>query len=73
MEHEGIDAKVYMTLMDTAVYDLKGLAINGDDLVSLGYSGVQIKVLLNQLLELVMREKIENNKEALIQALKKLH
>jgi tRNA nucleotidyltransferase (CCA-adding enzyme) len=74
MERERIDPRVYLSLLEeNVVVNLKGLAIKGDDLIALGYFGKQIKVLLSQLLDLVMSEKIQNNKEALIQALKKLH
>lgn len=74
LEREGIDARVVLSLLEShVVVHLKDLAVKGDDLKALGYSGKQISILLNQALNLVMKEEIENNKEALIQVLKKLY
>ena len=47
-------------------YSLKMLRITGDDLVELGYSGMQIGKILNELLDLVMRGDILNEKYELI-------
>ncbi|MCL2045573.1 MAG: CCA tRNA nucleotidyltransferase [Oscillospiraceae bacterium] len=47
-------------------FSLKDLAINGHDLLALGVSdGKEIGIVLNQLLEIVIDEKVENNKEEL--------
>lgn len=48
------------------VYSLKYLAINGNDLIELGYKGKQIGVILNELLNLVMKDKVKNCREDLI-------
>lgn len=47
-------------------YSLKMLNITGDDLVGMGYSGMQIGKILNELLDLVMRRDILNEKYELI-------
>ena len=51
---------------ENACFNLKDLAINGHDLMALGYSGKAIGACLNRLLELVMEEKLPNEKEALL-------
>ncbi len=52
-------------------YTLKRLAVNGDDLKALGYSGVAIKQKLDYLLSLVIKGKINNDKQELLSVLKK--
>ena len=47
-------------------FELKTLAINGNDLKSVGFSGASIKTALDTLLNEVIEEKIENNKEKLL-------
>ena len=70
----GIDPDTYQKLKsEKPAVTLKMLALNGNDLTELGYTGKEISTSLNALLDLVMNEKIENNREALIKALKKLH
>lgn len=47
-------------------YDLNNLDINGKDIIAMGYDqGIQIGNILEYLLNLVIDEKIENNKEIL--------
>ena len=50
---------------ENACLSLKELAINGHDLMALGYSGKEIGRCLNYLLEQVIEEKLPNEKEAL--------
>lgn len=45
---------------------IKMLDINGDDLLALGYTGIQIGEILDKLLDLVTNDKVENKKEELI-------
>lgn len=45
---------------------LKDLAVNGHDLIALGYSGKEIGKMLNCLLDLVLDEQIKNEKEPLL-------
>ena len=47
-------------------YSLKQLQINGKDMIALGYTGKDISLHLNQLLNAVIEEKTANNKEKLI-------
>ena len=51
---------------ENACFSLKDLAVRGNDLMPLGYTGKEIGACLNQLLEQVMEEKLPNEKEALI-------
>ena len=55
---------------DNACLSLKDLAVNGHDLMILGFSGPEIGHTLNRLLELVLDEKVENTKDALLSAAK---
>ena len=49
-------------------FSLKDLAVNGKDLIELGLpEGAEIGKVLNQLLEMVIEEKIENKKKVLLQ------
>jgi tRNA nucleotidyltransferase (CCA-adding enzyme) len=51
---------------------LKDLAVNGSDLIGIGITGVKIGVVLNRLLDMVIDEKLENDKEALLETAKNL-
>ena len=51
---------------ENACLRLKDLAVNGHDLMALGYSGPQIGKILNALLEAVLDEQVENEKAALL-------
>lgn len=51
--------------------ELKHLAVNGDDLINLGFKpGLEIGTILNKLLDLVIENPALNNKETLIQLVK---
>ena len=52
---------------ENACLTLKDLALNGHDLMALGFTGKEIGQTLNALLEQVMEEKLPNEKEALLQ------
>ena len=56
-------------LAEQACFSLKDLALNGHDLMALGYEGRAIGEALNRLLELVMDEQVENTREALLKEL----
>lgn len=45
---------------------LRGLAVNGSELMSIGLSGAEIGEMQHKLLELVMEDKLPNEKEALL-------
>lgn len=51
-------------------FTLKSLAVNGHDLMAIGYKGKAIGGALQTLLEAVMDEKVENEKTVLIEYLK---
>ena len=53
-------------LSENACLHLKDLAVNGHDLIALGYAGPAIGKTLNALLEAVLSEEIENEKQALL-------
>ena len=56
---------------ENACLSLKDLALNGHDLMALGYQGKAIGLELNRLLNLVLEEQCENTREALTAALEK--
>ena len=50
---------------------LRDLAVDGNDLIQLGIpEGEQIGIVLNRLLEMVLNEEVENNKDALLEKVK---
>ncbi len=53
---------------ENACFRLKDLAVNGNDLMALGFSGKEIGLCLNHLLEQVMDEQLPNRREALLTA-----
>lgn len=63
-----IRAVVAEVQAESACLSIRDLAINGYDLMALGLEGRAIGQTLNRLLELVLDEKIENTKEALLSA-----
>lgn len=55
-------------------YNLKMLAINGEDLIKLGFSkGIILGSILNEVLDLVIEEKLENKKEILAEYVSNLN
>ena len=54
---------------ENACLSLRDLALNGHDLMALGYSGKAIGQTLNHLLNLVLEEQCENTRQALLAAL----
>ena len=64
-----IDAILAEIEGENACLTLKDLAIGGRELMALGYSGPAIGQALNRLLELVLDEQVENEKNALLKAL----
>ena len=51
---------------ENACLSLKDLAVNGNDLIALGYTGKATGAALNRLLDLVLDEQLPNKKEALL-------
>jgi len=56
---------------ENACLSLKDLAVNGNDLLELGLRGREIGLCLNDLLEKVLDETLPNEKEALLEAVRK--
>ncbi len=64
--------ELYHEIMNNKeIYRLKDLAVDGKDLLKLGYEGPQIGEELNKILEAVMREKLNNDKKSIYQFLGK--
>ena len=57
---------------ENACLSLKDLAVNGRDLMTLGFQGKAVGTYLNRLLELVVDEVLPNEKEALLTAAKEM-
>lgn len=61
------------TMIDSGeCYSLGQLAVNGSDLVSLGFSGKEIGTILMDLLDKVIAGNLENKKETLLNAVKNI-
>jgi tRNA nucleotidyltransferase (CCA-adding enzyme) len=61
-------------LAENACLSLKDLAINGNDLMALGFRGPSIGACLNQLLTLVVQEQLPNHRQTLLDfALREFH
>lgn len=56
---------------ENACLSLKDLALTGHDLIALGYTGPAIGQALHSLLDAVLEEKVENEKQALLQFISK--
>lgn len=57
-------------IFDNECFSVKDLAVNGNDLINLGYKGKEIGLELSYLLNLVIDEKTENTRDALLKVLK---
>ena len=67
---EEAEALIREILAENACLSLKDLAVDGRDLMALGYSGKAIGNCLNTLLEQVLDERLHNEKQALLAAAK---
>ena len=63
-----IDTLIHQILSEDACLSLKDLAVDGRDLMALGYSGKAIGTCLSFLLEQVVDEKLPNEKDSLLAA-----
>ncbi len=76
-EHEIINIKNAEIILNNILknkecYSLKMLAINGEDLMHEGFTkGIYLGTILNDILNLVIEEKLENSKDVLIGCVKK--
>lgn len=69
--YDNIQNLIEKIVKNKECYNLKHLAVNGDDIISLGYyQGEVIGNILDYLLNMVIEEKAENNKEELINIIK---
>ena len=57
---------------ENSCLSLKDLAVNGHDLMALGYQGKAIGETLNRLLEQVLDEQLPNERDALLEAVKQI-
>ena len=55
---------------ENACLSLKDLAVKGNDLMAMGYTGKEIGTALNKLLDLVLDEQLPNEKETLLHFIK---
>ncbi len=58
-------------LEENECFSLRSLAVNGNDMLSLGFFGKEVGDVLNFLVEKVIEGKLENKKEALIEEAKR--
>lgn len=73
-EIEEIENLLNSLVLNKECFSLKSLKINGKDLIELGLiPGQQFKIILEELLDLVIEEKLENNKEKLINFVKNVY
>ena len=63
---DALELQIQNTIKNHEVYKISQLAINGDDLIALGYHGVQIGVFLSNALEWVMKGDVPNERELLL-------
>lgn len=68
---KALQTELEETVAAGAAFKLTDLKINGNNLKSLGYEGKEIGEKLNELLALVVDDKLENTKEKLIEYLNK--
>ncbi len=68
MDFAAIEQALSDLLVENACLQIKDLAVNGNDLLALGYSGKQIGTILNALLQQVLDESLPNEKQALLEA-----
>ncbi len=64
---EGATARYRQALENHECVSLKDLAVNGDDMLALGYQGPEIREILERLLIMVLKDEIPNEREVLIQ------
>ena len=69
-QFSAIQGCLVQILAENACLQVKDLAVNGRDLMALGYTGPAIGTALNDLLEQVLDERLPNDRETLLAALK---
>jgi tRNA nucleotidyltransferase (CCA-adding enzyme) len=69
-----LEALLDQVIAEKACFALKDLAVNGNDLIGLGITnGAEIGRILKQLLEGVIEETYQNEKDILIEKAKEMH
>ena len=69
--YDALEEILHRILAEKQCFSLKDLAVDGRDLIALGYEGRQIGAALNTLLEQVLDGHCENEKEALLRTLRR--
>ena len=64
--YQAVLKRIDEILAEGECISIKNLAVNGNDIKKLGYTGPQISEVLNKLLDMVIDEKCVNKKEVLI-------
>ena len=64
------EAMLNMEILSGSCFSLKQLAVNGNDLTALGIRGKAVGEYLNRLLDLVIEEKLPNDREILLDDIK---
>ena len=72
VDFDAIEAILQEIYEENACLTIKDLALNGHDLMQLGYQGPAIGQALQKLLDLVLDEQVTNTKTALLHALTQL-
>ena len=72
LDFSGVESLLAEIQAENACLSIKDLAVNGRDLMALGFAGPAIGKALDQLLTLVLEESVPNEKEALLRAAKNL-
>lgn len=65
-EFDGFADTARRLVAENACMTVSSLAVNGSDLMEIGYKGRDIGDCLNNMLELIIDEKLENNREKLL-------
>lgn len=66
------DSVINITLNDNECYKIKHLKVNGDDAISLGFVGKDCGDILNKLLDMVITEEIENDRDVLLKEMERM-
>lgn len=72
-EYDQVEWLAMDVIEEKECFSLKSLAVNGNDLLSIGFFGPQLGEALGELLTLVIDELLPNNKEALLQKARELY
>lgn len=73
LELQNVATCIDEVIQQRQCFNLKDLAVNGRDLMEAGVlEGIQIGIVLNRLMDMVLDEQIENDREDLLNAVKSL-